>query len=492
MEKKTVLMLVLFVLLLAGVIGAKVALRPAGVREGDRPRPVVKLKASDIDGLTVTHAKAETVLKRSGESWSLTAPVSYPADASAVKTALEKLEGLSFEGIATDRPEKHPEYEVTEDQATHVVARKGSQVLVDLYVGKVSGGVTMTRLAGKNDVWRAVGALKYVFGKEPKNWRDHEVLTVKREEVEKVALETAAGTMVCTREAGESGKPDTWTLTQAPAGVKIDKLDDSVPAGIVSTMTSLRAYDFGDGVKPEDSGLAKPAATATVFLKGGAQKKLLVGSAKGDQYYVKVPDRDQVFLISKYSVERLTKKPADFRDKTVLDLKPADVVGLTIDLTGGQKIDLQRQGEDWKAAAPADLQPDPAKVKTLISGLTALKATGFADPGDARQAFAKPAGTLTIKLKDKGPVTLTFGALKDQDYPVQRVGAPEVYLFKKYAAERFLKKPDDLKKTAGGAGTTPPHRPGTPPPPVRVKSVAPPVPAPGKAPVPFKAPAKAP
>jgi hypothetical protein len=494
MDKKTTIMLGLFVLLLAGVIGAKVALRPAGDRKGDKPRPIAALKAADIDELQVTMAKQTTTLKKTGETWAVTAPVSYPADASAVKTVLEKIEALTFDGTVTDRADKHIDFEVVEDKGVHVVAKKGGAVLADFLIGKIAGGMTMFRVNGKNDVWRAVGSLRFVFGKETKNWRDHEVITFKRDEVEKVELETAAGKVVCKRDAGESGKPDKWTILESP--VKIEKPDDSVPAGVMSTMMSLRAFDFADGVKPEESGLDKPAATATAYLKGGAVKKVLVGKQKGDQFYVKVPDREQVFLISKYSIERLTKKPVDFRDKLIVDAKPDQIASLHIEF-GDKKLDLQRAGDEWKATTPADLALDSNKVKTVVSGFSNLKAYAFADEAFAKEGMAKPAGSVTVKLKDKSSFTLRFGALKDQDYPVQKVGAPEVYVLKKFAAERILKKPDDLKK--GPEAVSPPRRPGMPVPPVKIQHqgvpgkgpmpMGGPMPMPGKGPMPIKAPA---
>ncbi|HEY3353646.1 MAG TPA: DUF4340 domain-containing protein, partial [Polyangia bacterium] len=200
MDKKTTVMLGLFVLLLAGVIGAKVALKPAGERSGDRPRPIPAMKAADVDELQLTQNKVTVTLKKTGEAWALTAPVSYPADQAGVKSALEKLETLGFDGVVTDRAEKHVDYEVTDDKGVRVVARKGGAVLADLILGKVAGGFTMLRLQGKNDVWRGVGSLKYVFGKETKNWRDHEVMTFKKDDVEKVELRTAAGATVCKRE----------------------------------------------------------------------------------------------------------------------------------------------------------------------------------------------------------------------------------------------------------------------------------------------------
>jgi hypothetical protein len=483
MDKKTTVMLGLFVLLLAGVIGAKLALRPPGDRVGERPRAIPVLKSSEIDELEISFNGKTTKLKKTGTTWALTAPVSYPADEASVKTALEKLASLAFEGTATSRVEKHDEYEVVDAKGVHVIARKGGAVVADFLLGKVAGGVTMFRVNGKNDVWRVSGSLRFVFAKEPKNWRDHEVITFKRDDVEKVELDTATGKVVCQRQPAAAGKSDTWKVLESP--VKIEKLDDSVPAGIMSTMMSLRAYDFADGVKPEESGLDHPVVTAVVSLKGGAVKKLLVGKQKGTQYYVKLPDRDQVYLISKYSIDRLAKKPIDFRDKTICDVKPEQIASLTI-TTDGKKLVLERHGESWKAVTPADLTVDPYKIKTLVGGLTNLKGYSFADEAFAKAGLAKPSGTVLVKLTDKSSFALKFGERKDQDYPVQKLGHPEVWVLKKYAAERLLKKPDDLRKNP--ESVRPPTRPGMPPAPVKVTHHG----VPAKLPLPHKAPVKAP
>ena len=44
-------------------------------------------------------------------------------------------------------------------------------------------------------------------------------------------------------------------------------------------------------------------------------------------------------------------------------------------------------------------------------------------------------------------MTITVGAAtKDGDYYVQKSGSPDVYLVKKYAIDRWMKKPADLAK----------------------------------------------
>ena len=53
---------------------------------------------------------------------------------------------------------------------------------------------------------------------------------------------------------------------------------------------------------------------------GIADKKVtaLIGNKKGDDdYYVKVPEAPQVFLVKKYNADRVVKRPIEFRDKTL-------------------------------------------------------------------------------------------------------------------------------------------------------------------------------
>ena len=86
-------------------------------------------------------------------------------------------------------------------------------------------------------------------------------------------------------------------------------------------MSIWKAQDFGDSVKPADAGLEPPALTVTVDLKGGKKATALIGNKKGDdEYYVKTPEAPQVFVVKKYNIERVLKRPIEFRDKTLCDI----------------------------------------------------------------------------------------------------------------------------------------------------------------------------
>jgi hypothetical protein len=218
-------------------------------------------------------------------------------------------------------------------------------------------------------------------------------------------------------------------------------------SGTLQAMATLRANDFADDKKPEDTGLAKPGLTVTAVAKGKPYV-LQVGNTVGEDTYVKTPDDPTIYTIKKYQLERIAHKPIDFRDKTLVKAKEADLASIDITV-GAEGTSLAHAGDKWTATfrgEKAKAKADDAKVKPLVGGFEALQGSGYADKEAAKTAFSKPSGQVVLKLKDKSTVTLKIGALtKDSaDYYVQKVGSPDIMLVKKYAIDRFLKKPSDL------------------------------------------------
>ena len=103
------------------------------------------------------------------------------------------------------------------------------------------------------------------------------------------------------------------------------------------------------------------------------------------------------------------------------------------------------RGGKWSAGKGT---ADATKVKPAVAGFDNLVASGFSDETlPAKTGLAKPAGRAVLHPKGKPPVTLTVGAAtKDGDYYVQRAGSPDVYLVKKHAVDRWMKKTADLIK----------------------------------------------
>jgi hypothetical protein len=219
---------------------------------------------------------------------------------------------------------------------------------------------------------------------------------------------------------------------------------------MISALANWKTNEFGDNVKPEVSGLGDPALTITISLKGGKKAIALIGNKKtDDDFYVKNGESPQVFVVKKWAVEHINKRPIDFRDKTICDIDANDLTEVAVN-HGAESYTLVKNGKDWKATKPAKTELDPAKVTPIAGAFKAWKATGFADdPSNPKAAgLGKPQATIVAKSK-AATCTLKIGdESKDkQSYFVQAGNAPDVFTVAKWSADRVLVKVNDIKKT---------------------------------------------
>jgi Domain of unknown function (DUF4340) len=452
MNRKTLIAVAAFALL--GILALFALRQPEkGESSGDLQRPLAKIDPAALDTVTVTKGGVATTLKRDAGKYKVTAPVAYAADDAAAKAAFEALEKLEFGNLVTENKAKHAEFEVDDAKAIHVVAKndKAGQVgptLADLFLGKATPNGTMVRLAGKDDVWQLVGGVRTAFDKTPAEWRDRAVTTFTPADAEMVTVKASNGTVVIVKKNGKAaGGDDKWdVLTSVP---KIEKLDDTVPNGLVTALSALKTNDFADGVTPAAAGLDTPALTVTVALKGGKNVTLLVGKNKAfDELYVKTPDSPQIYVVKTFTVEHIAKRPVDFKDKSLSDVGEADLKEVAV-THGADSYTLVHEGTAWKATKPAKMALDPAHTPAIGGAFKDWKATGIAeDTAPATTGLGKPEAVIVMKSTKGETITFKVGGLsKDkQSVYLQSSKSPDVYLAPKWSTDRLLVKLDDLKK----------------------------------------------
>jgi len=444
MNRKTLIALAVLGILI--VVAVVVTRQPEkGQVTGERPRPVPKLAAGSFDTLTVTKGTSTTTLKKEGDTYKITAPAAYVADQGVAKTAFESLEKLEFGTIVSDQKAKYTEFEV-DDKALKVVVKKGDQALAELLVGKNVGGNTLVRVPGKDEVWQALGSCRFSLDRDTTGWRDKTISTFPQADAEKVELKTRDhGHAVIKKESG-----DKWSVVES--SVKVDKLDNTVPTGIVSALGSWTTNDFADDAKPESTGLANPANTVTVSLKGGKTVSVLIGNKKGtDDFYVKKADAPQIYLVKKYNLDRIDKKPIDLRDKTLCDIAEADMGQISVTHEKDSFTLAKGAGKDknaWTATKPKDLTVDTAKINGITGGFKDWKATGFADDQSPKaNGLDKPRAVISATSKDKKKsCTIKIGAESTDKVNVFAAEGPDVFVVPKWSVDRLLVKVDDLKK----------------------------------------------
>ncbi|MCU1280190.1 MAG: hypothetical protein JWM53_3736 [bacterium] len=449
MEKRTLYALIAVVAL--GAIAFAVLRAPEkGQRKGPPPRPVAAIKALDVGKLELTNDKNEkTVIERTSASeWRVRSPGDWKADQQGIKQVLDGLEKLTFADVASENPEKQAELGVADGKGARIVAKSGSgATLADLHVGKAVGGSTMVRVDGKNETWQAGGLYPYVVARGPSGWRDHAIFELTAADIDQVTVEAPGSKLVLAKDAGgDKDKPnDTkWKIVESTGAApkSAAELDLQQVNAAVQGLSNLHATDFAEDKKVDDVKGKGPSLSVTAK---GKTHTLWVGGEKGDELYVASSDSPTVYTVKKFSIEHMARKPVDYRDKTIVKAKQADLAA--VDITAGSETTTLTQAKDgkWTAGKGA---VDDTKVKPALAAFDNFTASGFSDDKEpAKTGLGKPAGRAVLHPKGKPPITITVGATtKDGDYYVQRSGSADVYLVKKYAVDRWMKKTADLVK----------------------------------------------
>jgi len=447
MNRKT--LLTLGVLAAVVILAIVVQRQPEkGERTGAGDRPIPVLKAGDVDTLDVTKDGKTTTLKSEGGKYVVASAANYPADENAAKEAFEGLTKASFGNIITDQAGKQAEFDIDDAKAIHVVAKKGATVVTDFLLGKSVGSATSFRLPGKNEIWQVSNLARWAFDRDQASWRDKSITTFSAGDVETLSLKGKAGAIDLKK--GDDGK---WKVVSSTT--PIAKLDDNAVDGVVSTMTGWKAGDFADGAKLADVGLDNPHNTVVVGLKGGKKLTALIGNKKSDgkgdeDTYVKLADNAQVFTVKKWGIERIDRRPMDFKDKTLCDLAEGDIGEIVVN-NGKDSVTLSHAGgKEWTVTKPAHFTLDTSKVTNTAGAFKDWKGTGFAeDQSPGANGLDKPRADVKAISKDKKTTcSLKIGnENKDKtSVAVQANGKPEVVLVAKWMADRVLPKLDDLKK----------------------------------------------
>jgi gas vesicle protein len=449
MNRKTLIAGILF----AGLILATVLLLRSpekGSRTSDAtPRPIAKFGVDSFDTLEVTKGKDTTVIKKDGDSYKITKPIAYPADKDAAKVAFESMSKLDFDNIVSDQQSRHGEFEVGGD-GLRVVVKKGDKDVADVRIGRTTNQFTMLRIEGKPEVWSVTGISKYQFDKDTNSWRDKTITTFQEKDIEKLQVASKDGAKIALAKPAptDAGAPTDWHVVES--SMKVEPFDKSVAGSMASQLSGLKANDFADGAKPEDTGLDSPELTVAVGLHDGKQQTLLVGKKKGeDDYYAKMADQPQVFLVKKYAIANINKRPVEFRDKTMCNLKSDEVTEVAV-ARDKESFTLAKQGSAWKLAKPAGTTLDESKVSAITGSFTDWKAQSIAEDNSPKATgLAKPKASVVVKSSVKGH-TCQFkvgGETSDKsNYFVQVAGQPNVFVAPKWNVDRVLVKLDDLKK----------------------------------------------
>jgi hypothetical protein len=239
-------------------------------------------------------------------------------------------------------------------------------------------------------------------------------------------------------------KEGTWKLVE-PLAWDADSFEARNLIDSVVDLRSQGGVDL-DSANLSSTGLDHPRFMVEATDSGGKSFKLEVGnrSSIGNDLYVKVGDEKTGQLVTGGALADKLDKGIDKLADTLRDKQLVKVTSMSarlLDITRkGQKLDLVKEGADWKITAPRQAPADSSAVSDLLFNITDLKADAFIDPkspdvSDAEFDRPKAVVFLSASAPSTQPAatqpagtTITFGqfASVDRDKIYVKISDPPI------------------------------------------------------------------
>ncbi|HEY1960382.1 MAG TPA: DUF4340 domain-containing protein, partial [Polyangiaceae bacterium] len=258
----------------------------------------------------------EVVLEKHGDKWELTKPVDAPANQTTVKSLVDNLKDLKVNDVATNTAddESKKTYELMPDKAVHVTVFKGADKKLDATFGKSGALGDAMMLDGKPEIYLVKGYQSWMYGKEPKDWRDREMFKLEENDITGLELASKNGHFVFAKDSKDGGAAD-WAGTDDKK--PIPHFDPQKAKSAVGAFKDLMAVDFGDGKSATDTGLDAPDATVTIKMKDGATHVLKIGkSAENNSHYAQKDGDATIYTVGAAPYEWATGEESKFEQPT--------------------------------------------------------------------------------------------------------------------------------------------------------------------------------
>lgn len=394
-------------------------------------------------------AKEEIRCEKSGNTWTMTHPLSVKADTQEIESLLSQLSALRVSTFESDSAavtallEKYGldtpriQFTLTDGKQAHTL-NIGSAVPAE-----TSGtGRVYVKFAHQGTVYTVTDVIYTLLNKSVFDLRNKRILDFQRTDTTRFEIQLDTQTVVCTKRLDS-----TWELQQYNNRNETEDTADSVSAespllfhreggalyppvkadatavdDLLFGVDSLEAVAF---VTDSAKGLVQyglePPAIQVAFIQRGEEKPavLHIGNHhKDDTVYVKARDAAQVTRVKRALIDKIATGTAWLRDKQVLNFSIDNAIRLTLLDSDGVLTCERRLGTNWHLTAPVKEDANNAEVNAIIYELDDLKVEAFVQVPQGREQSALPVATtglnsphiqLTVELRNQKSYTLQVG-----------------------------------------------------------------------------------
>jgi hypothetical protein len=370
----------------------------------EREEKLVTFGRDDVTKLVVT-AKGETTVveKLADKGWTVSSPVAAEADAYAIHNFLDRLVAAKRKTAVKDGadPAKFGFDAPTIRIAATTV--QGDEEVVEIGDTNEFDGSRFVRVGGGR-MATVGGDLQYALEKTAFDLREKRPWRFETPKVQRIRVEGVEPAWTAARDGGG------WKL-EAPVA---EKADGPAVDRVLNSLSALRATAIPAeaGADGAPFGLAKPRATVTLGLEGGATLRLVLGEVGKDaerKLYARAGD-GFVAEVAPRILDDLGPGLFALRDKTIVAFDREAVARLEFD--GGETFAVERKKEGgqetFALVEPRQARAKRWKVASALTGLAGLRAAEWVEE-DAKDLgkYGLDRPRRTVALKDAAGKELT-------------------------------------------------------------------------------------
>jgi hypothetical protein len=262
-----------------------------------RDRSVLGATQYELGSIKVVNESDAYELEKKGSEWSIKSPVTGLADESSVSSLLADITGAKAAEVVSESVDDPAKYGLDKSKVS-ITARLTAGGERTVSIGSKVNDNYYAKVSDRPQLLKVDTLFYEKLNTKLASLRSKQFVKLNRDELTKVYIKNSNLTLVAEK------KDNKWTVLE-PA----DKKDKEASTFKIFTPLETQATEVID--KPSSaiaSKLAKPAVEVRLTDKSGKTTILKISSADGDNVYVKVEGRPEVYKVEKSTLDGLNFK----------------------------------------------------------------------------------------------------------------------------------------------------------------------------------------
>lgn len=402
-----------------------------------RDHRVTDLAATDVNRLVLKDAAGEIELQKDGEHWKLVKPLAYRADDAKVNDTISQITNLTVSSFVTDDKADAASYGLAEPKGTITLYTAKEPKGTELLIGSAplepkatpapspSPGTAATpaplepsptslyaRLPARQAIFTVPNTIGTVLALKPADLRDHSLLRVNQDMVDRVKVTEADGTSFTL-----GHKDKAWKILDGPAA---NQPADAEPVThLMSLLTTPSIVDFvaDSATDLAKYGLDKPilqvklssySSENTPESTAGEKGLASVSFGKGDEtvVYARVSGEPFVVSVPKALVDELPTDPLLWQSRYLTQGDPDKLGSLEITIKGRPALAFTKPEKGkWTLTSKVEGTVNTTRVESVANTVARLHVVRWLGPVKPEYGFDQPTATVQFSSPSEPKLT---------------------------------------------------------------------------------------